>query len=275
MEGIENSFGIEFDGHKAVIIVGNDIYTVGVIGTGTGICGLFIFKPNPDQELVALTYENLPTTSVSEDTMIVSQQIIDYTLYLDNNGDGVVDETRMPDTTQQIIPFAISLITGWNFISIPIQLSNSNLDAVLQSINGHYRSVWSYDSVNSEWQRYVMDGPDYPYHLETIKTGEGYWIEMSSSATLTLEGWEVGNTPISLEPGWNMIGYSCLSAQPIEEALFSITGNYDSVWTYDAENGKWERCLVDGPEFLNNLDTMEPGKGYCIHVTAYCLWTLP
>jgi len=103
-EGIENSFGIGFENHKAIAILGNDVYTVKVKGTSTGECGLSVFKPDSDDNLMTVTYEKLPTTDNSEATLIVGQDISDYTFNLDNDGDGIVDETRTPDTLEGTTP---------------------------------------------------------------------------------------------------------------------------------------------------------------------------
>jgi len=97
-EGIENSFGIEFEGHKAITIIGNDTYTMKVMGTETGVCGITVYKPDSEGNLISLTYKNLPTTDDSKATLIVSENINGYTLNLDKDGDGVVDEIKVPDT---------------------------------------------------------------------------------------------------------------------------------------------------------------------------------
>ena len=106
-----------------------------------------------------------------------------------------------------------------------------------------------------------------------IEAGKGYWIQMTDPAVLTLDGNTVANDSIPLKPGWNLAGYNYLSALSPEEALSSITGNYNSVWTYDVVHDEWKKYIVGVPGFLNNLDTMEPGKGYWIDVaTVNCTW---
>ena len=63
--------------------------------------------------------------------------------------------------------------------------------------------------------------------------------------------------------------------KPLDEALSSIAGSYESVWTYNAAISEWERYVVNGPPSLNNLKTMAPGKGYWIRAIADCTWTIP
>ena len=161
---------------------------------------------------------------------------------------------------------------GWNLISVPVQLPGSSLDVALQSIAGYYSSVWTYDATESEWERYIVNGPSFLNNLETVEPGKGYWVQMTEPAALSLDGDVVPDETILLKQGWNLVGYNSLTAKPLEDALSSIAANCVSVWTYDATDGEWRRYIQNGPEFLNNLETMEPGKGYWINAADDCGW---
>lgn len=59
----------------------------------------------------------------------------------------------------------------------------------------------------------------------------------------------------TLLPGWNTF------AIPINKSLASsspILGKYSSIWGYDSETNQW----------INNPETLLPGKGYFIHTTG-------
>ena len=170
-----------------------------------------------------------------------------------------------------------SMEPGWNLISIPIRLPDNTIDVALQSIAPHCSSVWTYKTTDTggEWKRYIAGGAGFLNTLKTIELGKGYWMQMDGSCDLTLDGDEVAYEPIMLKRGWNLVGYNYPKAQPLEKALSSIVGNYSAVWTYDVANGGWKRHIADGPESLNNLRTMEPGKGYWVNATGNCKWTIP
>lgn len=163
-----------------------------------------------------------------------------------------------------VAPYTIALAVGWNLISIPVQLSDNRLDVVLRSIRSNCKAVWTYNTTDKRWQRYIVDGPVSLNNLATIEPGKGYWVRMASPAVLVLDQQGVAQEPISLEPGWNLVGFNYLTPLSVEEALLSIAGNLDSVWTYNAE-GEWLKYIVKGPGFLNNLKFFEPNKGYWIH----------
>ena len=79
-------------------------------------------------------------------------------------------------------------------------------------------------------------------------------------------------SPIQLYTAWNLVAFMSSETMPVEDAMSSISGQYESVWTYDASKLEWLRYIVDGPDFLNNLVEMEPGWGYWIRTTEECVW---
>lgn len=164
--------------------------------------------------------------------------------------------------------FSLALAKGWNLISLPLAPLNKNVSAVLAPIEGLYRSVWTYNTF-TEWERYIVGGPALLNNLKIIEPGKGYWIEMVNPATLAITGTDI-DLPIPLKQGWNLIGYNCLTARSVEDALSSIAGNYSSVWTYDAQDGEWKRYIIDRPNFLNNLTILEASRGYWIEAAEDC-----
>jgi hypothetical protein len=71
---------------------------------------------------------------------------------------------------------------------------------------------------------------------------------------------------MDLHQGWNLIS---LQVDPwdhtLQSVLASVWDNVNSVWAYDANPG-WQRYVAAGPDFLNDLTTMETGRGYWISV---------
>jgi hypothetical protein len=78
---------------------------------------------------------------------------------------------------------------------------------------------------------------------------------------------------MQLYAGWNLVGCYYTTAKPIDEAISSLSGKCVSVWTYDATAGEWQRYVVNGPAFLNNLVSIGPRKAYWVKVTEDCSWS--
>lgn len=160
----------------------------------------------------------------------------------------------------------VSLIAGWNLISLPLDPSNKSITSVLNSIEGKYLSVWAYGVAG--WERYIVGAPG--NNLSTMEAGRGYWIKMTQSATLTITGEDTYNKAVQLRQGWNLVGYNSLISRTREEALASIDGLYYSVWTY--VNGGWLRYIPGASG--NNLTEMKPWEGYWINAVQNCVWEL-
>ncbi len=119
------------------------------------------------------------------------------------------------------IAYDVPLAVDWNYFSIPLVPLDSDIDAVLLSIDGAYVDVWSYDSCTLTWQTYLPGQPDAYYtnigveKLEEIVDGYGYIIHMDEAANLTGIGleYEVG---VALPPtylicgSWSLVGYKAM-----------------------------------------------------------------
>ena len=80
------------------------VYTLKVRGTGPGRCEVTVIKPDPEGNLVSVVYKDVPTEENSEASLAVAQDLTDYRLSLDRDGDGTVDEVKAPDTVEGATP---------------------------------------------------------------------------------------------------------------------------------------------------------------------------
>lgn len=175
-----------------------------------------------------------------------------------------------PSAVQQITS---ELALGWNLISINVQPADTDPDQVLSSIAGQYDALWSYVAGDDEWERNVLSAPPFLNNLKEVIPRFGYWINMTQPGVLIVQGAQP-EMAILLRPGWNLVGYNARNAKSLAECMTSIADKIISIWTYDAHTGTWMKYVADGPDFLNNLEFMQPGKGYWIEVSAECIWTI-
>ena len=164
--------------------------------------------------------------------------------------------------------FYLSLGTGWNLISLPLNPSDTSILSVLNDISGHFTIVWSYQ--NGKWKMYDPAKPGLS-DLLTVEAAHGYWIKMTQTDSLEITGAEPSNT-LNLSAGWNMVGLNSTQSIRISDALSSIATKVIIVWAY--QNGKWKMYDPANPGF-SDLTSMDSGYGYWIKVTESCTWTLP
>jgi hypothetical protein len=162
----------------------------------------------------------------------------------------------------------LNLPSGWVLLSLPFQLSNPAISTVLAPIAGKYSVVWTYR--NGQWNYYDTSDPA-GSTLTAIDAGSAYWIKMTSPSQLQPLGASASGS-VNLLTGWNFVGYSYASAQPIASVLSSISGKYDLVWSYG--NGQWSYYDPTDPAG-STLSQFQPGKGYWIKMEESAIWTLP
>jgi len=78
----------------------------------------------------------------------------------------------------------IELVTGWNFIGLPLTPSSPAIEDVLADIIADVAIVWYYDGATATWYYFIPDGPQ---NLTEMTGGKAYWIEMTAPNTLTID----------------------------------------------------------------------------------------
>lgn len=137
------------------------------------------------------------------------------------------------------VMFNISLLKGWNLISVPLILLNDSVDDVFKDIS--YSKLFYYDS-----------GWKVPNKIDNTF---GYWIRVDNDGVLKVGGLPYGSGSINVNSGWNLAGYQGLDERDIS-ALFN------NVIVYIYNNSNWYSYVTDKPS--NSLSKFIPGYGYWI-----------
>ena len=224
-------------------------------GTGRYTFGITIFSNSSSGETItfkAFDHSVCEILNVSESYPFEANKII---------GDDENPEELHAGAIVQTIP----LNTGWNWISVNVENADMDLVLVLASIapNGNFiknqTSFATYYDPPTGW--YSSNG------LDAIDPTSMYMLKMDAADVLEYEGTPVDiNTSISLNLGWNWIGYIPQTAMAINTALGGIAPNGDfiknqtSFATYYDPPTEWYSS--------NGLDNMEPGVGYMLKMGA-------
>lgn len=175
------------------------------------------------------------------------------------------------DTSQS---YFIQLYEGWNLISIPFIQMDTNLESVLDSINGSYDAVQWYNIKDSSdpWKHHQISKPSELNDLGDIDHKMGFWIHITKAGGILFKCSGIiptENQSIPLKSGWNLVGYPSLSNRTRTLALNNLTIDLevDAIWTYNASSQKWKQ--------IGEFDYFERGRGYWIHARTDCEWEVP
>ena len=147
----------------------------------------------------------------------------------------------------------ISLLTGWNLISLNVHPVNMEISSIFGSIISNINQIKSPEGV------FI---PGNPYNtLTTFGDGKGYFVNVNNNCGLTVSGSQVNYaTPIPMEAGWNLPGYTPQAAMPVASALSSISA-------YVIQVKGVEGIYIPGNPF-STLVTLSPGRAYHMKLSA-------
>jgi hypothetical protein len=168
----------------------------------------------------------------------------------------------------------VSMVEGWNLISVPLIQKSTYIADVLEPLAGNYEIVWYYNASTPE-QHWSSFNPDYPSPfispLQIVNHKMALWVKMTTTDSLPTAGVLPTTTAIELLQGWNFIGYPSLKSVPVATAMESIAGKYSIIWRYDASDAldPWKMYDPYDPG-ASDLTEMVPGAGYWIKATEDC-----
>jgi hypothetical protein len=164
---------------------------------------------------------------------------------------------------------ALSLGTGWNLISIPVQPADKKISSVLSSIEGKYQAIYAYNTASGEYQSYTPGSSSNT--LTELNAGNGYWIYMDQPASFSVNG-SAASREINLVTGWNLAGYNSTQEADVAAALGAAAGKVSALYGFDNSANSY-KGYVPGEE--NELTRLSPGRGYWIFTSENVKWTLP
>lgn len=155
----------------------------------------------------------------------------------------------------------LALAKGWNWTShnLATDVHRSRFATAAQQMLGSSSSCMLDASAN-EWTG----------QLTMLKAGAGYKMICERDAEVTLRGdlYAAATTPVSLQAGWNWLGFPLFNATKLETALAhhrpaegDVIVGIDAFATF--EDGAWE----------GSLTTFQPGQAYLYRsadATSFC-----
>lgn len=194
-------------------------------------------------------------------------------VYIDTNSNNKYDEgidNKISDlasiikVSQVHQNFSYNFTAGYNFISVPFLLSDYNqrtayglLSYLNESLDNMFFSLAKYDGT---WDIVGTNGGEFEGEDFQLVPGVGYILKSKGSGSISLSGYPVlfdtsaDSAPITLYPGWNLIGtYGTNVKQYTAKSLIQSINSYEPV-DFTADNvSRWESDVqrYDGLQITN------------------------
>ncbi len=173
--------------------------------------------------------------------------------------DGLEHESNVLPSIAELQTMNVSFNQGWNLVSLPWLSAPTDINDALNGLDWSRAMIYQ----NGCWRTYNK-GRDAKFNLgfPLVDNTVAIYVYANTDYTLTGSANDLGNTTITLHPGWNMVGYPSGTERTVSDALNGIS--YDFIQGFNGTN------IFD----MNGSDMMVPGHGYWIHVTTEQDWTV-
>jgi len=180
----------------------------------------------------------------------------------------------------------IDLEAGWNLVSLNVQPVNTEIVAVLASIDGNFDLIYAWDASGAHadsgnWVKYDPNAPAYQNSLDYLDKTMGFWIHMLSSTTLEVTGYQPVTSQIPLLDdvgGWNLVAYPSSVNGVLPEVLsdHGVNDDFSLVYAYHANDAAdpWKLYDRTSLPYSNDLLELAPGWGYWIKVSDDHDWNV-
>jgi hypothetical protein len=165
------------------------------------------------------------------------------------------------------IALQMNLAKGWNWVSS--NLSDAEYQSTAGFLNPIVDKVNSIEGLNSGL---VKENNGFSGSLTAIAPQESYKLNMEQSASGQWNGvaYRPEETPVSLQRGWNWIGYLPVEDKSLTDALSNLSPiENEVVKTIDGF------AIYSGGVWKGTLTTMKPGEGYMYYASENRKFTYP
>jgi hypothetical protein len=191
-----------------------------------------------------------------------------YSFYMISNCDGedgsVTDWFYFTTEGETTVTQTIELVEGWNWISSYIEMNGvDGLDMFKESLGANGLYIQNGLLYTESWEE---DGETFWYGSldEVPMTNETmYMVQVAADCTVTLTG-ELADPaahPITINPGWNWIGFPCNQTMSIEDAFANFpVADGDAIM----HGISYSDAFIDGDDVIwyGGITQLEPGQGF-------------
>ena len=157
---------------------------------------------------------------------------------------------------QTSITQTTNFTTGWNWWSSYVELSDNSLQSLQDGLDTSGEMV---KSQNDGYASY-LDGYGWYGSLVSINNESTYQVRTNAACSVELMGSAANpeSHPITLNSGWNWVGYPMNASMGVEDALSGIAPQNGDM--LKSQNNGFASYL-DGFGWYGSLNTLNPGMG--------------
>ena len=179
----------------------------------------------------------------------------------------------------------IDLASGFTLISLPLEMDTldfvANGSIFETSVAGCFTKLFRYDAKAGQYQSATfVDGFGWfsGQGFTALEGGRGYWAKATEDCTLTVHGHQAEALAISLEPGFNLVGWYNHRSETLSLDSFPAneTDCVTKLFRFNTGTSSYEQATL-APGFgwfsTQGLTAMDPTRGYWLKAGVSCTWS--
>jgi hypothetical protein len=170
-------------------------------------------------------------------------------------------------TAQNIVEQQITLLTNWNILSFAVLPENLSMRTIVDPLIIGGILIKVQDEQGNAIER-LADPIGWIDNIGQLSITEGYKIKVTENSLLIITGQPI-TLPydIPLDKGWNIIGAPALSSQEALPLFEPLITDGSLIKVQDEQGNAIER-LPDPIGWIDNIHTIDPGKGYKVKTSV-------
>jgi hypothetical protein len=170
--------------------------------------------------------------------------------------------TTLPTTQPTPPPSAtnLTLYTGWNFVSIPVNLEQgyNTAGVVFFGVDTAAHSLFSYNASTEQWDALARDDPLTVMETVWVYSREPMRVDLVLSANQSYAGRD-------LVTGWNGFGIPGTMRKTAAQGMAPVNTSWAIMIGFDARSQSYESSIIRGGTGEHSDSRMvDPGKGYWV-----------
>lgn len=176
-------------------------------------------------------------------------------------------------TARNSIEQTFNLSTGWNIFSFAVEPDNRSLSTILDPLISAGILIKVQDEKGNAIEK-LPDPIGWIDNIGQMSIWEGYKIKVTENTLPSFNGHPVTlPLDLSLEAGWNIMGYPVMSWRPALAAFEPLITAGSLLKVQDEQGNAIER-LPDPIGWIDNIQTLAPGKGYRVKTSVATTLTI-
>lgn len=135
--------------------------------------------------------------------------------------------------------YSMTLVPGWNFISLPSRLrSDKSCRELFSEVNTDSHTIWSYNSSSRGWISIKPEDPISPL--------KGMLIYSERIEKIPLVFNNSSRESLKVEKGWNLMGHTSLEAKSARDLMNKYNISWVSLLLFNVTKQQYDPAIING-----------------------------